>query len=239
MDDKNSNQSKRGVVSNLKSSKRRLNQITKVSNGTVLVSSLLLIVFASIETLSSKVNISVKLILDFQLFVCSIFIIDFIVRIIPQKRKFRFFLRNFLMLLVSIPYLNLVVWYDLRPTEAEQYLLRSIPLIRGFYGLYIIIGWLTKSKVSNLFYSYLITMVSVTYYSSVMFYSIEHSVNPAVTSFWKAIWWACMNVTTVGSNIYGVTFFGQLLSAILAGVGMMMFPVFTVFITNNYSKWWK
>ena len=41
-----------------------------------------------------------------------------------------------------------------------------------------------------------------------------------------------MDVTTVGSNIYAVTSIGKILSVILAALGMMMFPIFTVYITS-------
>lgn len=69
-----------------------------------------------------------------------------------------------------------------------------------------------------------------------MFYAVEKGVNSQVTNYWDALWWACMDVTTVGSNIYGVTFLGQLLAAVLAGAGMMMFPIFTAYITNVYTN---
>ena len=41
-----------------------------------------------------------------------------------------------------------------------------------------------------------------------------------------------MDVTTVGSNIIAVTTTGRVLSVLLAALGMMMFPIFTVYITN-------
>ena len=37
---------------------------------------------------------------------------------------------------------------------------------------------------------------------------------------------------TVGSNIYAVTGIGKVLSVLLAALGMRMFPIFTVYITN-------
>ena len=41
-----------------------------------------------------------------------------------------------------------------------------------------------------------------------------------------------MDVTTVGSNIVAVTGVGRVLSVLLAALGMMMFPIFTVYVTN-------
>ena len=53
-----------------------------------------------------------------------------------------------------------------------------------------------------------------------------------VTDYWSALWWAFMDVTTVGSNIYAVTPTGKILSVVLAALGMMMFPIFTVYVTS-------
>lgn len=55
-------------------------------------------------------------------------------------------------------------------------------------------------------------------------------------NYQDALWWAFMNVTTVGSNIFAVTGLGQVLSVLLAAMGMMMFPIFTVFITDRITN---
>ena len=57
-----------------------------------------------------------------------------------------------------------------------------------------------------------------------------------VNNFGDATWWAFMNVTTVGSNIYAVTTVGKILSVCLAAMGMMMFPIFTVYITDRIQE---
>jgi len=57
-------------------------------------------------------------------------------------------------------------------------------------------------------------------------------VNPLVNGYGDALWWAFMDVTTVGTNIVAVTTTGRVLSVLLAALGMMMFPIFTVCITN-------
>lgn len=45
-----------------------------------------------------------------------------------------------------------------------------------------------------------------------------------------------MDVTTVGSNIIAVTVTGRVLSVLLAALGMMMFPIFTVYVTSLIQK---
>ncbi|MFQ8806616.1 MAG: hypothetical protein ACLR8Y_17920 [Alistipes indistinctus] len=45
-----------------------------------------------------------------------------------------------------------------------------------------------------------------------------------------------MNVTTVGANIFAVTPMGKVLTVVLAASGMMMFPIFTVYITTKFQS---
>lgn len=60
--------------------------------------------------------------------------------------------------------------------------------------------------------------------------------NPLVNGYGDALWWAFMDVTTVGSNIIAQTVTGRVLSVLLAALGMMMFPIFTVYITNLIQR---
>lgn len=57
-----------------------------------------------------------------------------------------------------------------------------------------------------------------------------------MTGYGDALWWAFMDVTTVGSNIIAVTVTGRVLSVLLAALGMMMFPIFTVYVTSLIQK---
>ena len=65
---------------------------------------------------------------------------------------------------------------------------------------------------------------------------MEHGTNPLVTGYGDALWWAFMDVTTVGSNIIAVTVTGRVLSVLLAALGMMMFPIFTVYVTSLVER---
>lgn len=73
-------------------------------------------------------------------------------------------------------------------------------------------------------------------FSSLAFYVMEHGPNPLVKGYGDALWWAFMDVTTVGSNIIAVTPTGRVLSVLLAALGMMMFPIFTVYVTSLVER---
>ena len=100
------------------------------------------------------------------------------------------------------------------------------------WALAIVVGWLTSNRASGLFVSYLTMLLAMVYFSSLIFFVIEQKVNPEVKDYNDALWWAFMDVTTVGSNIIAITPTGRILSVLLAALGMMMFPIFTVYVTS-------
>ena len=100
----------------------------------------------------------------------------------------------------------------------------------------IVVGWLSSNRVSGLFTSYITMLMATVYFSSLIFFVLERGINPMVNDYGSALWWAFMDVTTVGSNIYAVTVTGKVLSVVLAALGMMMFPIFTVYVTSLVEK---
>ena len=84
--------------------------------------------------------------------------------------------------------------------------------------------------------AYVVTVVMFTYISALLFYDCEIGVNSSLKSFGDALWWAGMNVTTVGAEIFPVTTTGKIICVILPVVGMMFFPIFTVYISEYYEK---
>lgn len=79
-------------------------------------------------------------------------------------------------------------------------------------------------------------LLATIYILSLVFFVAELKVNPLVKDYADALWWAFMDATTVGSNIIAVTFIGKVLSVVLAALGMMMFPIFTVYITSIIER---
>ena len=100
----------------------------------------------------------------------------------------------------------------------------------------MVVGWITSNRAAGLFATYVILLIATVYFSSLVFYMLEQGVNPEVKDYTDALWWASMDVTTVGSNITPVTPEGRILAVVLAALGMMMFPIFTVYITSIVSK---
>lgn len=198
----------------------------------ILLLSLFLIVDISIDTFNDVPFITQPSYLKTQFWICMFFIADFILEFFLSKHKIHYLQTRFLFLLVSIPYLNIIDYYSITFSTEVTYFLRFIPLVRSGYALAIVVGWLTANKASGLFVSYLTMLLATVYFSSLIFFVLEQKVNPEVTGYDDALWWAFMDVTTVGSNIYAVTPTGRILSVLLAALGMMMFPIFTVYVTS-------
>lgn len=207
-----------------------------ILNVLVLVASLAIIIVLSIELLSATPIFSESFILHFHLVICSVFLADFFVRWYYSGGQLAFLGRNLIFLLVSIPYLNIV--HSLVPTVSHSawIALRLIPLARGIYGVTLIVSWMTRSKITNLFATYLTVLLVTIYFCSVLFFFLEHETNPMVKDYWDSLNWALMNVTTVGSNIFGVTKFGQSLAVLLAASGMIFFPIFTAYVTTKFQN---
>ncbi|MEG1750019.1 MAG: potassium channel family protein [Tannerellaceae bacterium] len=198
----------------------------------ILILSLFLIVYISVDTFNNIPFITQSSYLQIQFWICAFFIADFVLEFFLAKRKWHYLATHLVFLIVSIPYLNIIHYYQIEFSAEISYFLRFIPLARSGYALAIVVGWLSSNRASGLFVSYLTMLLATVYFSSLMFFVIERPVNPQVQQYTDALWWAFMDVTTVGSNIYAVTVTGRVLSVVLAALGMMMFPIFTVYVTS-------
>ena len=202
----------------------------------ILLLSLFLVISISVDTFKGIPFYTQSLYMKVQLWICILFLFDFILELFLSKDKLRYFGTHFLFLLVAIPYQNIIAYMGWTFSPEITYMLRFIPLVRGGYAMAIVVGWLTYNKASSLFISYLTMLLATVYFASLAFFVMEHKVNPLVVGYGDALWWAFMDVKTVGSNIIAVTATGRVLSVLLAALGMMMFPIFTVYVTSLIQK---
>ena len=203
---------------------------------TVLVLSVLLIVFISVDTFENVNFLDNHAYMTFQLWVCVFFILDFFVELIFAKRKWHFIWHRFIFLLLSIPYLNIITSCDITLSADALYFVRFIPLARGALAIWVVIGYVSSNAVTSLFMSYRAIMLLVVYFCSLIFFQREHPVNPQVGTYWDALWWAAMNMSTVGCYINPMTMAGKIVAVVLPVSGMIIFPLFTVYLTNYVSR---
>lgn len=220
----------------MNSAHRKYGRVYAVLHVVILILSLFLVVGISIDAFRNVSFITQPLYLRIQFWICMFFLFDFMLELLLAERKWRYWATHWLFLLVSIPYLNIFDYYRISFSGELGYLIRFIPLVRGGYALAIVVGWLSSSRISSLLTSYLTMLLATVYFSSLIFFVLESKINPEAPGYSDALWWAFMDVTTVGSNIYAVTPVCKILSVLLAALGMMVFPIFTVYITSVVEK---
>lgn len=207
---------------------------TNILNIIVLILAVLLMVVISYDTFKGKTFYREPFYLLVQLWVCIAFLAVFFIELALSSDKRKFWRLNFFFFLVSIPYQYIIVFLHIHLPLQVTYAIGFIPLIRGGYALAVIVRWYTSNKVFSLVVTYMTILISIVYFSSMAFYLFEKGVNPQVNCYSDALWWACMDVTTVGSNIIAMTSIGRIMSVMLAALGMMMFPIFTVYVATIF-----
>lgn len=203
----------------------------------VLVLSLALIVFISYDTFKGINFLESSLYMNFQFWVCIVFLLDFFVGLILADDRRYYLAHRWFFLLISIPYLNIIEVFNIQFSPEALYYIRFIPLVRGAYSFEIVVGYISTNRAFSLLTQYAVMLVSIVYFCSLIFYYEEKAVNSNVSDYWDALYWACMDCSTVGSYINAVTVVGKILSVVLPVAGMMMLPLFTVFVTSRVKEY--
>ena len=194
--------------------------------------SFLILVSLSFDILVNRGYKLTHSIMTLQFIVCSIALIDIWLHWREAHFSAQFLWRNIVWILLSIPYLNFARWFGVHMSNETLLILKAIPLIRGFWSVGTVVGWLAKKPVRHLFFAYLFAVLVFTYFSALLFYNYELGVNPKVTNFGNSLWWAWMGVTTVGAEIFPVAAIGKFLAVCLPALGMVMFPLFTIYMSD-------
>ncbi|MCC8120009.1 MAG: potassium channel family protein [Bacteroidales bacterium] len=210
--------------------------IYNVMHGIVLVLSLLLIVYISYDTFEQIPFLSNHHYMLFQFWVCVVFLADFFISLFLAQDKKTYFKHNWFFLLVSIPYLNIINQYNIHFSAQVLYYLRFVPLLRGSYALAMVLGAISRNRAVSLLWQYATILAALVYCLALIFFYEEKGVNHYVKTFWDALYWAAMNMTTVGCYFPPVTITGKVISVILPISGMLMLPLFTVYITDIVRK---
>lgn len=222
-----------------KRSKEFKDVVVDISHALVLVLSLLLIVYISYDTFEQIPFLSNHHYMLFQLWVCIIFLADFFIELVFSPDKKKYLKRRWFFFLVSLPYINILNHSQITVPPSIIYYLRYVPLIRGAYSLSMVIGYISKNRAVSLMAQYTAILTAMVYILAMIFYYQEFGPNPYVHSFWDAFYWAAMNMTTVGCYFAAVTPAGKVISVILPILGMLMLPLFTVYVTDRVTQFNK
>lgn len=212
------------------------NDVLRVLHILVLLGAVGLIVLISYDCFRNISFLANENYMTIQFWICVLFILDVIVEFFLASDRWRYFYTHLFALFVCIPYLNIIHYFGISLSPEMQYLIRFIPMIRAAYVFTLVLSALSTDRVSSLFSAYIGLLIATVYFASMMFFIEEHYINTGVPTYWSALWWSFMNITTVGCNINAITATGKVLSVILSAEGLILFPVFTVYITNALTR---
>lgn len=216
--------------------KKWCRMLLRVTNILTLIASVVLLVALSIEIIYYReLEAFTNMFVLATAVVCLIYCFDFFVHMAVSRSPWRFLQRNFIILILSVPYHAIAVMLDIEFGHRMQMILSGIAVLRSVMALYITLRWLIESRATRLLWAYVATVVMCSYFGALLFYEYEAPVNHAVASFGDAMWWSWMNLTTVGAQVFPITTTGKVISVLLPILGMAMFPVFTVYVTSLYD----
>lgn len=209
-----------------------------VAHFVVLALSVALIVFISYDTFHDIPFLQNANYMRFQLVVCWVFIADFFLELAltPRAERRSYIRGRWLYLLLSIPFLNIIHSYHIPVPEEALYFIRFIPLARGALALVIVLQYISSNRITGLFVSYVSILLLSTYFAALVFYDLEHPVNPSVRTYGDAFVWCSLQTTTLGSSVMPVTVTGKIIAVILSVMGVMMYPLFTVYLSSLILK---
>ncbi|MBD5239042.1 MAG: two pore domain potassium channel family protein [Bacteroidales bacterium] len=210
--------------------------LRRLFNFLVMVLSAAMIIWISYDTFNKRDLLQDHGYMTFQFWVCITFIIDFIIVVLTSDQKMKTFRSHLFFLILSIPYLNIINQLNIHLSPDAIYFIRFIPLARGALAMSIVIGYLSSNAVSSLFIRYLTIMLLTAYFCSLIFFQREYGINPQVTGYSDALWFCAMNLVTVGCNISPVTAAGKIVAVVLPITGMIIFPLFTVYLTDYVTR---
>lgn len=202
----------------------------------VILLSIGLIAYISYDTLRRVSILSTPDYRSIQLATCILFQIEIMAELILSPPGQRHWTRNIAFALICIPYLTLLHHWHIPLRGEVAFMMQFLPLLRAGYIMALIWGLTERNWISGMFMTYIIMLVATVYFLSLMFFVIEHPVNPSVTSYWDALWYSVMQLNTTGSSINPATPSGKIIGLVLSIEGLVLIPVFTVYLTHAFVR---
>ncbi len=216
----------------------RKERLKRIFDYLVVFASLVLLVAISVEILARESPLHIdEWYIHLQLAICTLFITDFFISMSNERDKKRYFWSHILILIISIPYLSLPYEKIMPVDHNGRLLIALIPILRSYVAIYILLRWLIRGQIAlRLLYAYILSLISFTYVSALIFYECEAPLNSDLHTFGDAIWWAAMALTTTELTITPITATAKVLAVILPMSGMMLLPIATNYLFSMRNK---
>lgn len=171
------------------------------------------------------------------IFISVFFLIDFFWLYSKAENKKRYFQKNWIDLLASIPFAGVLRGFKLFKIAKLFKALKIFKVVRSFKAIKNISNFYKKDKPNGTLILYSFGLLLVIIYCSIGFYNFENPVNDQVNCFEDSLWWAFITVTSVGyGDVYPITSNGKIIAVILTLGGMGLFSVLTADILSFFLK---
>jgi voltage-gated potassium channel len=162
-------------------------------------------------------------------FVCVIFLIDFVIRFVKAESKLKFMKWGWIDLISSVPAVDF-----LRAGRAIR-LLRLLRIIKAFRSTKNLVNHIFKNKAQGAFTSVGIIALLLVIFSAMAILQVEDDPNSNIKTAEDAIWWAYVTITTVGyGDKFPVTTEGRIIAAVLMTAGVGLFGTFAGYISSLF-----
>lgn len=198
----------------------------------VLGAAALWVILVSLDTLDNMTFGGTGFYLKVQFWLCILFLVDLTVDMAFSEHRFRYLGHHAVSYLMCVPYLVLFNFFGIVPSGILQFVLGIIPLVRAVFVLAEVLRAMNMERSLSMLGAYIVLLAAIVYFASMIFYVAEYGVNRGVHSLRSAVYWAVMCMSTTGSDIAEYTDIGKILAPVLAGMGLIFFPVFTVYISD-------
>lgn len=163
--------------------------------------------------------------------ICFYFLLEFFIGLFDSNDKKKFFKRNWIDLLSSIPFIEELRWARTFKLVKIFRVLRSIRSIKKIYNI------LYTKSFNNGFITILIFTILLMLSSSLLVLQFERGPEVNIKTANDALWWSFVTITTVGyGDFYPITTAGRFLAAILMVIGIGLFGAFTALVASYFTK---
>lgn len=210
-----------------------INRTEKLSplNIIILFLSVYVLIALLIDTIFKLPSEISRLLQIIDVFVCCIFLLDFIIRFYRAEKKLEFMKWGWIDLVSSIPTI------DFLRTGRALRLIRLLRIIKAFRSTKNLVNHMFKNKAEGTFTSVGVIALLLVIFSALAILQVEDDPNSNIKTAEDALWWAYVTITTVGyGDRFPVTTEGRLIASLLMTAGVGLFGTFAGYVSSLFLQ---